>query len=140
MSSTHEDFGREIHGRGPSDRNFGLVFTLAFLFFGLVPLRHGKPVRVWCLAIAVVIGIVTLVRPTLLHWANRIWNRIGILLGKVVTPIVTGLLFYVVFTPGAVVMRWLGKDPLRLKRDTEGKSYWLERSPADDLSNMTNQF
>ena len=140
MSTTHEDFGREIHGRGPSDRNFGLVFTLAFLVFGLLPLRHGRPVRLWCLGVAVAIGIVTLVRPALLHWANRIWNRLGILLGKVVTPIVTGLLFYVVFTPGAVVLRWLGKDPLRLKRDVEGKTYWLERSSADDLSNMTNQF
>jgi hypothetical protein len=108
MSTTHEDFGREVHGRGPSDRNFGLVFTAAFLFFGLWPLRHGRPLRLWCLGLSGAIFLVTLIRPSLFHLANRIWTRLGILLGKVVNPIVTGLLFFLVFTPGAMVLRWMG--------------------------------
>ena len=140
MSTTHEDFGREVHGRGPSDRNFGFVFTAAFLFFGLWPLRHGKPMRIWCLALSVAIFLVTLIRPSLFHLANRIWTKVGILLGKVVNPIVTGLLFFLVFTPCAAVLRWMGKDLLRVKSDPEAKSYWIQRNAADDLSNMSNQF
>ena len=140
MNTTHEDFGREVHGRGPSDRNFGFVFTAAFLFFGLWPLRHGRPIRLWCLVLGGAFFTITLVRPALLHGANRIWAQIGILLGKVVTPVVTGLLFYLVFTPSAAVLRWMGKDILRLNRDPGIKTYWIQRDAAEDLSNMSNQF
>ncbi len=140
MSTTHEDFGREIHSRGPTDRNFGFVFTIAFLFFGLWPMHHGRSMRVWCLVVSAGFLLVTLVRPSLLHGANLIWAKIGLLLGKVVNPIVTGLLFYLVFTPAAAVLRWMGKDLLRLKSDSGANTYWIQRSNADDLSNMGNQF
>jgi hypothetical protein len=140
MSSTHEDFGREVHGSGPSDRNFGFVFTGAFLFFGLWPLRHGRPMRLWCLALSAAFFLATLIRPSILHVANRIWTKCGMLLGKVVNPIVTALLFYLVFTPAATIMRWMGKDLLRLKLDAGSKTYWIQRDAADNLSNMSNQF
>lgn len=140
MSNTHEDFGREVHGSGPSDRNFGLVFTAAFLFFGLWPLRHRMPIRPWCLALSGAILLVTLIRPSLLHSANRVWTKLGILLGKVVNPIVTGLLFYLVFTPVAIILRTIGKDALRLKSDPEAKTYWIQRTAADEGSDMSNQF
>ena len=140
MSTTHEDFGREVHGRGPSDRNFGFVFTAALLLFGLLPLRHGRPIRVWSLALSAAFLIVTAARPALLHGANLVWTKIGLLLGKVVNPMVTGLLFYLVFTPAATVLRWTGKDFLRLNPDSRAKTYWIQRTAADDLSNMSNQF
>lgn len=140
MSDMHEDFGREAHRGGPSDRNFGLVFTAAFLFFGLWPLRHHLPIRPWLLALSAATVLVTLVRPSLLHPANLVWTKLGILLGKVVNPIVMGLLFYLVFTPGAIILRMLGKDPLRLAGDTDAKTYWIARTAADEASNMSNQF
>jgi hypothetical protein len=140
MSTTHEDFGRELDRRGPSDRNFGIVFTLAFLFFGLWPLRHGHPIRLWCLALSAGFLLATAIRPALLHPANRIWTQCGILLGKVVNPIITGLLFYAVFTPTAAVLRWMGKDLLRLASHAEAKSYWILRSSSDEVSDMSNQF
>ena len=140
MIAIHEDYGREIHGGGPSDRNFGGVFAAAFLLFGLWPLRHSRPVRLWCLVLSGTLFVVTLAWPTLLHGPNRIWTRCGILLGRVVNPIVTGLLFYLVFTPTAVVLRWMGKDLLRLARDQNAKTYWIQRNAAEDLSDMRNQF
>lgn len=105
MSATHEDFGRETNRRGPSNRSFGLVFTAAFLFFGLWPLRHGRPIRPWSLALSGTILVITFVRPSLLAVPNRIWTTCCILLGKVINPIVTGVLFYLVFTPAAAVLR-----------------------------------
>jgi hypothetical protein len=140
MSATHEDFSREIRRPGPSDRNFGFVFTIAFLFFGLWPLRHGRPIRLWWLAASGAILVITLVRPALLHVLNAIWNKIGILLGKIVNPIITGLLFYLVFTPIAVVLRWMGKDLLRVSFDRGAKTYWVDRRGWQLRSEMTNQF
>jgi hypothetical protein len=141
MSNTHEDFSREIHGKGPSDRNFGLVFTVAFLFFGLWPLRHGNPVRPWLLALSGAVLLITLIRPSLLHGPNRVWTKLGILIGKVVNPIVTALLFYLVFTPGAFILRLMGRDLLGLSLNPDAKTYWIQRSVSTtDASTMKNQF
>jgi hypothetical protein len=140
MSNTHKDFGRATHRSGPSDRNFGLVFTVAFAFFGLWPLRHHLPIRSWLLALSAATLLITLVRPSLLHPANRIWTTLGLLLGRVVNPIVMALLFYLVFTPVAILMRAMGKDPLRLAADPEADSYWIPRGAEDEMSNMNNQF
>jgi hypothetical protein len=140
MSATHEDFARKSTHRGPSDRNFGLVFTAAFLFFGLWPIRHGRALRPWCLAVSAVLLLITIIRPSLLHLPNRLWVQLGLLLGKVVNPIVTGLLFYVVFTPCGLILRLMGKDLLHLHRELEAKTYWIPRTADEDLSNMTNQF
>lgn len=140
MSAIHEDYGREVHGRGPSDRNFGFVFTVAFLFFGLWPLRHHQPVRFWCLALSGAFLVITLARPSFLHGANRLWTKCGVVLGRVVNPIVIGLLFYLVFTPAAIILRWMGKDLLQLATGKNEPTYWIQRNAADDLSDMQNQF
>jgi hypothetical protein len=140
MPSTHEDYTPRIHPAGPSDRNFGLVFTAAFLFFGLWPLRHGRPVRLWCLGLAAAFLVITAIRPALLHGLNQVWTRCGILMGKVVNPVVTALLFYLVFTPVGIVLRWLGKDLLGLARDPAATTYWIRRSKSGSESSMTNQF
>ena len=140
MASIHEDFTARNHAAGPSDRNFGLVFTAAFLFFGLWPLRHGRPVRLWCLGLSAAFLLITAVRPALLHSLNLVWTRCGILMGKVVNPVVTGLLFYLVFTPVAIVLRWLGKDLLGLARDPAANTYWIRRPESGSETSMTNQF
>jgi hypothetical protein len=140
MSATHEDFGREIDRRGPSNRNFGLVFTGVFLLFGLWPLRHGRPIRPAGLVLGAAVLLVAIVRPSLLAVPNRIWTKCGVLLGRVVNPIVTALLFYLAFTPAAVLLRWMGKDILGLSIDRDAKTYWIPRTAAEPRSDLTNQF
>jgi hypothetical protein len=140
MTSIHEDFTPRIHPAGPSDRNFGLVFAAAFLVFGLWPLRHSRPMRLWCLLVSGAFLLITMVRPALLHTLNRIWTRCGMLMGKVVNPVVIGLLFYCVFTPIAIVLRWLGKDLLNLARNSAAPTYWSPRVESGSESSMTNQF
>lgn len=141
MSSRHhEDFSSRVHGRGPSERNFGAVFCAFFLFLALGPLLRHRPMRPVWLGCGIAVLLITLLRPSLLGPANRVWTRIGILLGKVMNPIVTGLLFYLVFTPAAVVLRWMGKDLLELSRREDADSYWIRRSPATDATEMINQF
>jgi hypothetical protein len=140
MGATHEDFGREVNRRGPSNRNFGLVFTAAFLLYGLWPLRHGRPIRPWGLALSAAVLALAFLRPSLLAVPNRLWTQCGLLMGKVVNPIVIALLFYLVFTPAAFLMRWMGKDVLSLALDRNAKSYWIPCTAPEQRSDMTNQF
>ena len=110
-----------------SERNFGLVFAGVFALISLSPLIHANQMRVWPLPIAAVFLAAAILAPRALAPLNRLWFLIGILLGKIVTPLVMTMLFFVVVTPVGVVMRLCGNDPLRLKRDRAAKSYWLDR-------------
>jgi Saxitoxin biosynthesis operon protein SxtJ len=137
----HEDLTREQYVEGSSDRSFGLVIAAVLLLVALGPLRHGHTPRWWALAVAVVFALVALAKPALLARLNRLWMKLGILLGKVVSPIALGILFYGVLTPLAVVVRLTGKDPLRLKLDPGADSYWiLRKPPGPPPDSMTNQF
>jgi len=137
----HEDLTREEQVEGSSDRNFGFVFGAVFVLMAALPLFHGQPPRWWAIGIAAVFSLLALVKPALLAVPNRLWTRLGILLGKVVSPIALGILFYVVITPMGAVMRLTGKDPLRLKFDAAKDSYWIRRDPPGPApGSMTNQF
>jgi hypothetical protein len=139
--AAHEDLSRKHVARGPSNRSFGFVFSAFFLLVGLVPLRRHQPVRLWALALAIVFLAVAILVPALLRPLNRAWMQLGHLLGRVTTPIVTGLLFYLIFTPAGFLARLLGKDPLRLRFDSQVQSYWQERRPpGPPPADMANQF
>lgn len=137
----HEDLTREERVEGSSNRSFGLVFGVVFLLVALWPLFHGQPPRWWSIGVAGVFSLLALLKPALLAAPNRLWTRLGVVLGKVVSPIALGILFYGVFTPMGAVARLIGKDPLRLKFDTTADSYWIPRDPPGPLpKSMTNQF
>lgn len=137
----HEDLAREQLVEGSSDRGFGLVFAGAFLVIAAWPLLHAQTPRWWAMAVAAAFALVAVAKPILLAPANRVWLRIGILLGKIVSPIALGILYYGVFTPIGAVMRLTGKDPLRLKLDSGADSYWISREPPGPRpDSMTNQF
>ena len=127
---------------GSSDRSFGLVFTAVFVIIGLWPLvfRDGH-VRIWALAVAVAFLVVSILRPGLLAPLNRVWFKFGMVLHRIVNPVIMGLIFFVVITPIAIVMRLAGRDPLRLKKSESAASYWLERDPpGPEPKSMSDQF
>ena len=137
----HEDLNREEHIEGSSDRSFGFVFAVVFLIIAAWPLLAGHGVRWWAVAVAAAFVAIALAIPALLAVPNRLWMKFGLLLGKIVSPIALGILFYGAITPLGMVMRWLGKDPLRLKLDAQAKSYWIDREPpGPPPASMTNQF
>lgn len=139
--STHEDFSRHAEARGSSDRAFGLVIAAFLTLVALAPLRTHRPVRWWVLGVAALLLTAALVRPLWLHPLNRAWTKLGVLMGRIVTPIVTGLLFFLIVTPVALLLRLLGKDPLRRAADPDAASYWIERRPAGPPpESMVNQF
>ena len=138
--STHEP----VHDEevvGPSDRSFGVVFTVVFSLVGLLPLWRGAGPRWWAVGVAVVVGLLALLWPRALAPANRVWLRIGLLLHRIVSPVALGVMFYGVVTPMGALMRVCGKDSLRLQRDDKQASYWIRRDPPGPKpDSMSNQF
>lgn len=127
--------------KGGSDRSFGWVFACFWLIVGLAPLRHGQPPRLPALAASAAFLVAALLRPQILHPLNVAWTWLGVQMGRVVTPIVLALLFFVVVTPIAVLMRVLGKRPLKLRWEPGAESYWIHRQPpGPPPESMINQF
>ena len=119
----------------PSNRSFGWTFTAIFLAVGVYGLWHGGAVLSWLLVAAVVMAAVTVTRETWLTPLNRAWMSLGLLLGRVVNPIVLGMIFFGVFTPVGLVMRMWGRDAMARRFEPDLKTYWLKRDPpgpADD--------
>lgn len=138
---THEDFSRQEEIKPSSDRSFGLVVAAFFLIVGFWPLVRAQPIRWWALGVAAVFALLALLWTAALAPLNRLWVKLGALLYKVVSPVVMALLFYVTVTPIALLMRLLGKDPLRLRRDPDAASYWIDRTPpGPSPESMKNQF
>ena len=137
----HEDLSRDQHVEGSSDRSFGLVFAAAFAVIGAWPLLGGAAPRWWAFAIGAGFGAVALAKPALLSGLNRQWLKLGLLLGRIVSPVALAVLYYAVFVPVGLVMRAAGSDPLRLKREPAAASYWRRREPpGPPPDSMTNQF
>lgn len=138
---SHESLDREAEVEGSSNRSFGWVFTVFFLILAFLPLLGGGGVRYWALAASAAMAVVTLVRPSLLEVPNRAWGRFGLWLGRIVSPVMTGVVFYGVVTPIGLLMRLVGKDVLRLRRDPAATSYWIVRDPpGPPPQSMSDQF
>jgi len=137
----HEDLTREEDVEGSSDRSFGVVFAAVFLIIAAWPLLSGGGLRWWAVIVAALFAAIAMAKPSLLSGLNRQWLKLGLLLGKIVSPVALGLLFYGVITPIGLVFRLAGKDPLRLKYDRGAESYWIRREPpGPPPDSMTNQF
>jgi len=140
--STHERIARQEEVAGSSNRSFGFVFAGFFALLTLLKLWRGWSEWGWVfLGLGLAFAAAALLAPAILAPLNRLWLKLGLLLHKVVTPIIMGLLFYGVVTPMGVMMRLLGKDLLRLKRDPAATTYWIERQPPGPAPDtMKNQF
>ena len=124
-----------------SERGFGLVMAAFFLLVAVVPILHGGKVRLWALGFGAAFFFCAFAAPRLLSPLNRIWHRLGMALHAVINPIIMGLIFYGAIVPMGAVLRLLGKDLLRLKWESDAKSYWIPREPpGPEPGSMSKQF
>ena len=121
-----------------SNRNFGLVFFVVFLIVGILPLTSGESIRIWSTTISFIFLILGLVNSKLLTPLNKLWLKLGIILGSIIAPIVMGVVFFLVVTPIGFVMRILGKDLINKKYDKKIKTYWIDRDR--NIGSMRKQF
>ena len=120
-----------------SNKSFGIVFFTVFLIIAIWPLLNGYEIRYWSLIISIVFLLLGTLNSKILTPLNKIWFKIGILLGNVISPIVMSIIFFLVVTPTSFIMKILGKDLLNLKKNTKN-SYWIEKQKQN--SRMKNQF
>jgi len=138
----HEDFRRSERVKRSSDRSFGRVMAAAFVVVGVLPLVHEpyQP-RWWALAIAAIFAVAAQWWPATLAPLNYVWLKFGLLLHKIVSPVILGLLFYTTVLPIGLLIRVFGKDPLHLRRDPAAQSYWIARDPpGPSPESMSQQF
>ena len=121
----------------PSNRNFGIVFFVVFLIISFYPLTSDGDIMRWSLVISIIFLILGLINSKILTPLNRLWFKFGIFLGRIISPIIMALIFFIVVTPIGLIMRLLRKDLLNLKYN-KSKSYWIEKNGPK--SKMKNQF
>jgi hypothetical protein len=120
-----------------SNRSFGIVFFAVFLIVAIYPLINSGDIRIWSLVISIIFLILGLINSKLLTPLNQLWFKFGILLGKFISPIIMGIIFFFVVTPIGLILRIFGKDVLNLKKNN-AKSYWIKKNGP--ISKMKNQF
>ena len=120
-----------------SNRSFGIVFFLVFLLIALYPLMFSGEIRTWSLIISFTFLVLGLLNSRILYPLNKLWFKFGIFLGKLISPLIMGLIFFLVVTPIGLIMRIFGKDVLNLKYN-KNQSYWIEKNGPK--SKMKNQF
>ena len=120
-----------------SNRSFGLVFFIVFVLIAIYPLINQEEVRIWSLIISFLFLFLGSLNSKILTPLNKLWFKFGILLGRIISPIIMGFIFFLVVTPTGLIMRIIGKDLLNLKFNKD-KSYWIEKTGPK--SKMRNQF
>ena len=120
-----------------SNRSFGVVFFIVFLLIAIYPLIYSGELRIWSLILSLLFLILGLLNSKILYPLNKIWFKFGLLLGRIVSPLVMAIIFFLVVTPIGLLMRILDKDLLNLKFN-KSKSYWIEKN--EQKSRMKNQF
>ena len=113
-----------------------MLFFIFFLIISFYPLISNEPIRIWSVIVSLVFLIITIIKPNLFTFLNKLWVKFGFLLGKIISPIVMGLVFFFVVTPIGILVRLFKKDLLGLKRGDS--SYWINRE--DKPQSMKKQF
>ena len=120
-----------------SNRSFGIVFFIVFLLISIYPLINNESIRIWSLVVSLIFLVLGIINSNLLLPLNKLWFKFGIFLGKIISPIIMGIIFFLVVTPIGLIMRLIGKDVLNLKY-SDYRSYWIEKNGPK--SKMKNQF
>ena len=120
-----------------SNRSFGIVFFVVFLLISIYPLINQSEIRLWSLIISIIFLVLGIANSKFLTPLNKLWFRFGLFLGKIISPIIMGVIFFFVVTPIGLLMRLLKKDLLNLKINDE-KTYWIKK--IDTNNRMNKQF
>jgi hypothetical protein len=121
-----------------SNRSFGFLFFVVFFAISLWPLKSQGDLRLWAFILSLVFLVLGVLNSKFLTPLNKLWFKFGILLGSIVSPIVMGAIFFIIVTPVGLIMRFLGKDLLRINKNKLVSTYWIKRDKQQ--SSMKKQF
>ena len=120
-----------------SNKSFGILFFVVFFLYGIWPILSSNEIRIWSLSMGIIFLILGLLNSKLLTPFHNLWLKFLTLLGRIVSPIVMFLVYFVFITPLAVIIRLFGKDLLR-KKFNKSPSYWIKREK--NIGTMKKQF
>ena len=121
-----------------SNRSFGLLFFIVFLAISLWPLKSQEDLRLWAFILALIFFVLGILNSKFLTPLNKLWMKFGIFLGSIISPVVMGVVFFMVVTPVGLIMRFLGKDLLRINKSKFVSTYWISREKQNNT--MKRQF
>ena len=120
-----------------NNKSFGILFFIIFLLIALWPLLNSEFIRMWALGIASIFLVLGFINSKILTPVKKSWIKLGEILGKIIAPIVMGLIYFLIITPIGLLMRLVGKDVLNLKFN-KNDSYWIKRTK--NINTMKRQF
>ena len=126
-----------MNNKKNSNRTFGILFFLVFLVIGIWPITNGEYLRWWSIIISLIFLFLGIINSKILTPFNKIWIKIGELLGRVVAPIVMAIIYFFIITPMSILLKLLRKDLLKIKF-TPVTTYWIKRDKK--FGSMKRQF
>ena len=117
--------------------SFGILFFIVFALIAFWPFLSGEKIRLWAVLLSFIFLILGVLNSQLLTPLKKIWIKIGIILGKIIAPLVMALIYFIIITPISILIKIFGKDILNMKFDSS-KSYWIKRTKQ--LHSMKKQF
>tara|TARA_B100001989_G_C24144636_1_gene271944 strand:- start:64 stop:450 length:387 start_codon:yes stop_codon:yes gene_type:complete len=127
----------KIKTKLPSNRSFGILFFVVFLIISLWPISNNGDPRIWAIAISLIFLLLGIKNSKLLTPLNKLWMKIGNILGNIISPVVMGIIFFFIVTPTGLILRLFKKDVLNLKKNNSN-TYWIKKD--NKFNNMKNQF
>tara|TARA_Y100001936_G_C16044963_1_gene654031 strand:- start:796 stop:1203 length:408 start_codon:yes stop_codon:yes gene_type:complete len=121
-----------------NERSFGIVFAIFFAILSIYPVINKKDINLYLLILSIIILMIGIFKPSLLYYPNKIWFKFGIFLGKIVSPLVMGIIFFFTVTPTGIIMKLLRKDLLKKKLDVKVRTYWVKKNKY--TGSLRNQF
>ena len=121
-----------------TERGFGITFGAFFAIIGLYPLWYSTNIHLWACIISSFFVFFGIFLPKALIIPNKLWFKLSLLLGNIVTPIVMGIIFFLTVTPTGIIMRLFGQYTPNHKIKKRIKSYWIKRK--NTINSMKNQF
>ena len=126
------------NSKAGSIKSFGIVFFFVFIIIGLYPLLNDHGIRVWSIIVGFIFLFLGIVNSPILKPLNLIWFKFGLFLGKFVSPIVMGLIYFAVVFPTFPFLKLLKKNYLNIKYEKNKHSYWIEVKNKNN--SMKDQF
>lgn len=124
----------------PSNRKFGFFFSsVFFILFAYFTYTQSQTAAQVMLLVATLFLIITLLKASLLLPLNKLWMQFGLILGRIISPVVLGIIFFGLITPYSVIIRMLGRDELHLRK-VKNKSHWIHRSQDSPQTDFKRQF
>ncbi len=120
-----------------SNRSFGFLFFVVFLIVSLWPLKSQGDLRLWAFILSLIFLVLGILNSRFLTPLNKLWYKFGIFLGSIASPIVMGIVFFMVVTPIGLIMRFLGKDLLRVNKNKIVSTYWINREKPKNNNEKT---